>query len=155
MARWACHTHYTWQDRRAGGKGQRRNPPWAGGGRGERQAPQTWVEAEAGQRARLSPGESSPPLAAAATAPRRGPALPGRWAAGWRHFLAPSAAGQTWLWLSRACSGTRHQQTLALALGAHAPSQPPKGTGGEGKSSFLPSCGPPMDPLHREEPSSG
>lgn len=125
--------------------------------RGERKASQTQAgqrqgkdtaRAEAGRRARLSPGEPFPPLAAAAAAPQREPALPGRWEAGWRGFLARPTAGQTWLGLSRAWLDTRHQQTLALALGARVLSQPRRGTGGDGKSSFLPKEGPLMDPSH-------
>lgn len=139
-----------------GRSSRRRNPPWAGGG-GGRKASQTQAgqrqgkvtgRAEAGRRTRLSPGEPFPPLAAAAAARQRGPALPGRWEAGWQGFLARPAAGQTWLGLSRAWLDTRHQQTLALALGAHALSQPRRGTRGDGKSSFLPEEGPLMDPSH-------
>ena len=124
-------------------QGRGRAKTWAG----HRQGKDT-ARTEAGRRARLSPGEPFPPLAAAAAAPQRGPALPGRWEAGWRGFLARPAAGQTWLGLSRAWLDTRHQQTLALALGARVQSQPRRGTGGDGKSSFLPEEGPLMDPSH-------
>ena len=116
-------------------------------GRGKAGIPDTG-RAEAGRRMRLSPGEPFPPLAAAAAAPQRGPALPGRWEAGWQGFPARPVAGQTWLGLSRAWLDTRHQQTLALALGAHALSQPRRGARGDGKSSFLPEEGPLMDPSH-------
>lgn len=137
--------------RRSGGKGRHprhkqgrgRAKTWAGYRQGKDTA-----RAEAGRRARLSPGEPFPPLAAAAAAPQREPALPGRWEAGWRGFLARPTAGQTWLGLSRAWLDTRHQQTLALALGARVLSQPRRGTGGDGKSSFLPKEGPLMDPSH-------
>lgn len=128
----------------------RRSPPSAEGTEDGSKAPQT--ETEEGPRAGLSPGESCPPLAAAAAAPQKGPALPGRWEAGWREPRAHLAAGPTWLWPSRACSGTRRQQTLGLVLGAHAPSQPPRGTGREGKSSFLLDCGPFIHPRHEPSP---
>lgn len=126
-------------DGRQGVNSKRRNPPRASGGRGAMEG--TPDSGSAGQRARLSPGESSPPLAAAAVAPQKGPALPGRQEAGQCGFLAPPPAGRTWLWLSRAGLGTLHQRTLDLALEAHALSRPPRRTGREGKSSFLPYCG--------------
>ena len=139
------------------GEEQSEEEPTLGRRGGGRQASQTQAgqkqgkvtgRAEAGRRTRLSPGEPFPPLAAAAAAPQRGPALPGRWEAGWQGFPARPVAGQTWLGLSRAWLDTLHQQTLALALGAHALSQPRRGTRGDGKSSFLPEEGPLMDPSH-------
>lgn len=54
------------------GHGQREEEPtWVGGGRGRKEVTQTWTET--GQTVSLSPGESFPPLAAAATAPRKEP----------------------------------------------------------------------------------
>ena len=72
--------------RRSGGKGRhprhRQDRGRAKTRAGQKQGIDTG-RAEAGRRERLSPGEPFPPLAAAAAAPQRGPALPGRWEAGW------------------------------------------------------------------------